>query len=260
MVDAPERDRMIISSTADPAERPPAVGLMALIAVRNEMQHLPELIANLARQVDGIVALDDGSTDGSVEFLESRSEVIELLRVPPQRPRWDEVGNHWALVSASLRNGADWLISVDADHRLERDFRRRFELVVERGSRHGFTAYAVPVRELWGSPRTFRVDGIWGQKVRARLFQATEESQFDARPLHATKAPLQAAPGGRFPLADLEIYHLRMILPEDRWARRRRYEKLDPEERYQPGIGYAYLTDETGLRLQEIPPDRDYLE
>jgi hypothetical protein len=66
--------------------------------------------------------------------------------------------------------------------------------------------------------------------------------------------------GGRFPITDLIIYHLRMVRREDREARRRRNEQLNPQARYQPGIGYAYLTDETGPRLRIVPRRRGFRE
>jgi len=53
------------------------------------------------------------------------------------------------------------------------------------------------------------------------------------------------------------IYHLRMIRSEDRAARRQRYEELDPGNTWQE-IGYAYLTDTSGIRLERLPPGRDY--
>jgi hypothetical protein len=61
-------------------------------------------------------------------------------------------------------------------------------------------------------------------------------------------------------VADLNVYHLGMLHREIREARQRRYEILDPENRWQPGVGYAYLTDETGLRLRQIAAGREYLE
>ena len=49
-----------------------------------------------------------------------------------------------------------------------------------------------------------------------------------------------------------------MIRPEDRVARVRRYEELDPHQLCQRG-GYRYLTDETNLALKEIPPERRFV-
>ncbi|MGI8605892.1 MAG: hypothetical protein ACR2L0_01875, partial [Gaiellaceae bacterium] len=117
----------------------------------------------------------------------------------------------------------------------------------------------VRLRELWESPDAFRVDGMWGQKAMARLFRARRDHDFDPRPLHGIKAPLQARRNGRYPLADLSIYHLGMLSGEARLARRRRYELADPNGLWQQ-VGYAYLTDERGLRLAKIDPRRRYTE
>jgi hypothetical protein len=231
--------------------------LLALLAVRDGMRHLPGFVRNVAPQVDGIVALDDGSRDGSAELLAECDSVLALLRVPPGRPEWDEVGNHRALVAAALRLGAEWILCVDADERVERDFRTRAERVIRRGRLLGYSAYAVRLRELWDEPGQYRVDGIWGRKAMARLFRAREDHQFDPAPLHGVKAPLQARRRGRFPLADLNVYHLGMLRAEDRLARRRRYELADPERRWQR-IGYEYLTDTRGLELRAVTPGRSW--
>ena len=231
-----------------------------MLAVRNQIHLLPGYVANIGPQVDGIVGLDDGSTDGSAEFLESRPEVLQVLRVSPDRPGWDEVGNYRSLVAAASRHDAEWLLSLDADERVEREFRERCERVIWRGRPLRYSAYAVHLRELWNSTSEFRVDGIWGSKTPARLFKARENHEFDTRQLHATKAPLQSRIAGSYPVADLNVYHLGMLDNEVRVARRQRYESLDPENRWQPRIGYAYLTDEQGLHLRRISPGREYSE
>jgi glycosyltransferase involved in cell wall biosynthesis len=234
--------------------------LLALLAVRDQIGHLPGYLASVGPQVDGVIALDDGSSDGSAEFLASRAEILELLRVPRDRPRWDEIGNHRALIAAALRHGAEWLLSLDADERVEREFRARAERVIRRGSIFGLSAYALRLRELWDDTRYYRADGIWGRKRVARLFRALPDHGFDTRPLHGLKAPLQARIGNRYPVTDVTIYHLAMLRKEDRVARRRRYEALDPDARWQPDVGYAYLTDEIGLKLRRVPPGRHYAE
>lgn len=231
--------------------------MLALLAIRDDARYLPGYLANIAPQMDGIIALDDGSSDRSDELLKASPAVLEVMRRAPATT-WDEPANHRALVAAALRHGGEWALCVDADERVEEEFRVRAERVIRRGRHLGLEAFAVRVRELWDSPHQFRVDGVWGRKAVARLFRVHDDHQFDSRPLHGIKAPLQARVGGRHVLADLVIYHLRMIHRRDRLARQNRYETLDPQARWQPGLGYAYLTDERGLQVRPVPERRGY--
>jgi hypothetical protein len=249
--------RLIIPSWGLPGTGRRRTRLIALLAVRDGMRHLPGFLRNVPPQVDGIVALDDGSSDGSYEQLAAHPSVLEVLRQPRDRPFWDEPGNHRQLVHAALRHNAEWILCVDADERLERDFRTRAERVIARGRWLGMSAFAVRVRELWNTTDQYRVDGIWGRKLVARLFRARADHEFDTRPLHSHKAPLQSKYRGRYPFTDLTIYHLGMLRREDRAARRHRYEVLDPESRWQ-AVGYSYLTDERGLQLRRVPPHRAF--
>ncbi len=242
--------------------RPPRhrVRLLAVLAARDEEAYLPGFLANVAPHVDGIVALDDGSRDGSARLLREHPAVLEVLPVPVGRPAWDEVGNFRRLQAAALRRGAQWIIALDADERLESDFRARAERVIRRCRRLGLGAVTVRMRELWDAPDTYRCDGPWGRKRVPRLFAALPDHRFDYRPLHGVKAPLQARVAGRFIAADLEVYHLRTLSRESRQARRDRYQALDPDSRWQPGIGYDYLTDERGLRLRRVAERRRFRE
>ena len=230
--------------------------LICLLQFRDERAELGDWLTNVTAHVDGIVALDDGSTDGGAELLAAHPKTREILVNPPDRPGWDEPGNHRRLVESALQHDADWLLCLDADDRLEREFRARVEHVLER--RPDYRAAGLNYREVWGRRDQWRCDGIWGGKSRAGLFKRMDHYVFDERPLHALKAPLNALTDGIHPIVDADIYHLGMLTPERRAARRRRYETLDPDERYQPGIGYAYLTDETGLELCTIEPGREY--
>ena len=232
--------------------------LIATLAVRDEMRFLPGFFDSVGPHVDGVVALDDGSTDGSAEYLAGRAEVLELIRNPSDRPEWDEVGNYRRLVRAAVRHGADWIASLDADHRVEIAFRDRAERLIEGGRPDGVEAWAWQVRELWETEDQWRADGMWGQKWRANLFRARADHAFDERRLHARKAPLQAAIRGTYPKGDVIVYHLRMVDRRDRAARRERYERMDPDAEFQSNDGYAYLTDEADLALLPVPRDRHW--
>jgi hypothetical protein len=223
------------------------------------MRYLPGLIANLAPHVDGIVALDDGSTDGTREYLESRSEVLEVLTNPPGRPAWDEPGNHARLVHAAVRHGAEWMLAIDADERVERLFRQRAERVMLVGETIGARVLGLQLLDLWSSRALYRTDGSWRGRTRGRLFASHPEPELDSRPLHHTKAPLQHRGSRRPPEVGIRIYHLRMVHSNDRAARRRRYEDADPNAQWQ-AIGYGHMTDERGLELRPVRSRRGFVD
>jgi glycosyltransferase involved in cell wall biosynthesis len=232
--------------------------IFALLVFHNEMSYLEDYFHNVSPQVDGIVALDDGSTDGSGEFVNRQPSVIELIRLPVRSPHvWNESANHRSVVEAAFKHGPDWLIAVDADERLERNFRARAIAEIAKAEQLGIRALGVKLRELWDSPRHYRADGIWGKKSTARFFKARMDHEFDPRLFHGHWAPLNSKHNGGFPESDLILYHLRMIHPADRIRRRERYRELDPEKQWRP-MGYDYLADETDLRLIPVPPGRDY--
>jgi GT2 family glycosyltransferase len=250
--------RVARGARARARRRPPRrPRIVALVPFKDEMRFLPGLFENLRPHVDGVVALDDGSTDDSPEFVAGRPEVLQLLHRDHDHDLWHDGANRERLVRAAWEHDADWLLGIDADERVERDFRARAERVVARAERAGQSAFHVYLRELWDRPDRMRVDGVWGRKRKAVFFRARRDHAFDARELHGQWAPLNAHPSGAFPQADLLVYHLRMLRAEDRRARRERYERIDPDRRFQ-SIGYRYLTETDGLVLAPLPYGRDF--
>lgn len=232
--------------------------IFALLSFRNEMRFLPDYFENLAPLVDGVIALDDGSTDGSTELVSRRKEVLELIRVPQEREHeWDDARNHRRLVEAAWKHRPDWLLGLDADERLESGFRERAQMEIDRAKRQGHRAWRIHVREIWDDPLHFRADGLWGQKSSARFFEARRDHDFHMQQLHCHWAPLNSRTNGDFPQADLFLYHLRMQHEADRQQRRLRYETLDPNREFQT-FGYDYMTDTTGLVLERVAPGREY--
>lgn len=232
--------------------------LLALLQVRDAERLLDGWLANVTPQVEGFVALDDGSRDATAERLAAHRALVELMRRErPADGAFDEVGNHALLHAAAGRHGPGWLIAVDADERLERGFRRRAEREIDRLEARGLSAASVRICELWDRPDRVRVDGRWGEKRHARLFAWRADAELDPRPMHGHWAPLDSRMEHGFAEADLIVYHLGMLRREDREARRRRWEERDPRCEHQ-AIGYAHLTDESGLRLARLPFGRGY--
>lgn len=228
-----------------------------MVAVRDEIDRLPDLFSNLEGQVDGVVALDDGSTDSSGRFLEEHPMVIAFRSIPPgAQGEIEDARNHATLREMAWGEGADWLLGIDADERVEHGFRERAEAEIDRAEASGHIAIWLPFKELWTRDQ-FRVDGVWGEKRKATLFKADPTAHFEPRRLHSIWAPWPP-PNGEYPISDLRLYHLKMIDPAARQARADLYNRLDPDHTYQ-AIGYDYLVDDEGIELQSIEPGRGFV-
>lgn len=234
--------------------------IIALLQARNEERFLKGWLENVAPAVDGIVALDDGSSDGTAEILAAHPKLLELQSNPAGQP-WNEYANQVGLIKAGRRHGAEWFLCLDADERLEERFVNGIRAIVAEADDRKLDALALQLFDLWNDRRHYRVDGRWGTQARYKLFRNIPgQNKFDPRPLHRHWMPLELVAalrtkGAHIPYA---CYHLRMIRQADRNARHQRYVTLDPGNRIQQQ-GYDHLIDENGLELAAIAPGRDFL-
>lgn len=204
--------------------------IIAVFSYRYDAHLVPDLIANLDPIVDGWIAYDDRGATGAFS-----SE--------PQRRR--------ALLAAAREAGADWILAMDPDERLEGAVADQIGRLT---AGHRRIAWGFWCREMY-SPTSYRVDGLWGGKVQHRLFRAYDPATYRSKDLHGAWYPpdlgLQARNSG------LNLYHLKMIEPKRRIGRRDLYNHLDPKHVLQK-VGYDYLADETGAVFEQIPPGRLY--
>lgn len=92
--------------------------LVAAVRVRDEIELLPWLLANLT-YADKIVFVDGGSVDGSLEWMQDRAEIDRRIRVlkleSPGDPYHDETRHMRAAFKAAMDEGADWICYHDVD-------------------------------------------------------------------------------------------------------------------------------------------------
>lgn len=204
--------------------------LLACFSYRYDAHLVPALLENIAPLVEGWVAFDDRGRDG-------------LFTSEPARRR--------LLLERARALGAGWVLAVDPDERFESGVAAGMARLLRA---EGPVVWTFRLRELYAADR-YRVDGVWGEKRAGRLFPLREGQRFSEAALHAPWHATQPPPLYRH--SDFNLYHLKMILPERRRARRDLYNHLDAERRFQ-ALGYDYLAEEAGAALEEIPPGRGY--
>ena len=101
--------------------------LLIAIPVFNERKYVEHVLAKVRQYHDDILLIDDGSTDGTGEYLARRSD-IHLIRHPENRGYGQSLIDAFAWADA---RGYDWVITMDCDeqHEPERipDFIRAIE-------------------------------------------------------------------------------------------------------------------------------------
>ncbi len=232
------------------------IEVICVMCIRNESKNLPGCIKHLEKYVDKFVVFDDDSTDNSVEILNSFPKVAEVITEKQKgKHYWGERHNREtvlrkALEISSVKN--PYVLCVDPDERFEIRFLKKLRTIIDEN--YG-KAINIHFRECWDDIKQYRVDGIWGKKNKTLLFPLQKQMTFNYE--NEYHIPWHYREITDIIYMDYNLYHLNMVKKEDREKRKKLYNKLDPNKKFQP-IGYDYLTDERGIILEKIKYKKRY--
>jgi hypothetical protein len=137
-------------STASEQRKPRVI---AAVGTWNEAEFLPRWLEHVATIADGVVAVDDGSDDGTVDILRSHPLVLELLAKP--RGEREEVADRRRMTKMALAHGADWILFLDADEVFDA---RIAQVMPELTARDDAGEYRFRKYTLWRGTDQLRVD------------------------------------------------------------------------------------------------------
>lgn len=192
------------------------------------------------------------------QLIENLSGWVDDFAILDDRKRKDELWRHEGdyrrlLREKAFKMKADWVLITSPDERWEKYAGDRIRPFIDNNKDK--VIYQFHLLEMFG-PKLFRSDGIWGKKVRNRLYPLLPNQRMCDRPIQCPNVPQN--PEYVIKPIDVNIHHLKMIEPENRKMRTRVFMKLDPYKVYQ-NIGYEYLDDEKDMVLTPISDDRGYL-
>ncbi|MCC6790976.1 MAG: glycosyltransferase, partial [Thermomicrobiales bacterium] len=202
--------------------------VVCLLPVRNGEVDLPGYLDSVRRVADTIIALDDGSTDATRELLARDPLVAEILTNPVRHGfgAWDDSANRNRLLAAVDQHHPDWIISLDADERIDEGDGRALRAFIETDALPG-VAYGFRWYTMTGDLDHALPEPIWVY----RLFAYRRGQRFSEQRLHFPPVPTEI-PRRAYVKTTFRIQHLAGLSAERRRARYEKYREADPEMRF----------------------------
>lgn len=236
-------------------ERP----LLAMLPVHNEAQrYLKAVLNRLSEFVDGIVILDDASTDETPIICRNHSCVTRYRRLKEPLFGSNEAALRCLLWEMTVELEPGWIIAVDADEIFESGIKQ--ELPILTGQKQ-FGFFFFSVYHFWGNFTDYRVDGLWDPVLSKTpclyRFEKDISYHWPNRKLHCGRFPIECyhRPGT---VSKIRLLHLGYANKDEHFGKFQRYLSLDPEGRfcpvthYQSIIASPRLKQWTGERLANI--------
>ena len=227
--------------------------LVCLLPARNCAADLPGYFDSVRQFADAVVALDDGSTDQTLAVLAGQPLVRSLLVNPVRHTYagWDDAENRNRLLEAAAALEPDWVLSLDADERIDPGDARALRRFIDDEARDGF-AYEMRVFRMVDSTETYDRADLWV----GRLFSYAPGQRFPDDRLHLVPLPTSIPPERRRKTT-FRIQHLSSLTEQQRRRRFQKYVECDPQRRWQADYSQLLTVGESRRwdpRPADLPP------
>lgn len=206
--------------------------IVCLVPARNAEEDLPALLDSTRHFADAVVALDDGSTDGTRAILESHPLVGALLSNPRRSgyEGWNDSENRNRLLQAAADLDPTWIVSLDADERMDPEDGRALRGFLAGDALPGL-AYGLQHFRMWGEDR-YDPRPTW----IFRVFAFEPGQEFPPGPLHFDPIPTSITTD-RWVRTTIRVRHVGAATEERRLARLEKYRAADPDAVYRTDFG-----------------------
>ncbi|MBK6912087.1 MAG: methyltransferase domain-containing protein [bacterium] len=226
--------------------------MICQMRIKNEERWLNDVLDQIALVADGVVILDDGSTDNTPALCAAHPAVIEYAY--QAGASLDEARDKNLLLQMAMRHRPDWLLCMDGDELLEDGAAPRIYDAIRHCPAHVSTL-DVQFLYMWDDLDHYRSDGIYGRIFHHRLFtltaQAVERLAFKSS-RHGGNLHCESVPANLFGESreiDIRIKHLGYMHRSDRLRKYEWYCQKDPAHAAQ-GY-YEHLLDQPGMIIEK---------
>lgn len=144
---------------------------IALLPFKNEERYLPSFLSTISRCCDGLIAIDDGSTDNGKEILEAAATPGFFVNVHSKQPHssWSVHETRQELIDLGRKAGGTHFVYLDADETFTAPFLKKFPKVLANmkpGDKVSMQWLAV-----WKSMDHYRNDAsVWSNNYKDFIF------------------------------------------------------------------------------------------
>ena len=214
--------------------------LVILAQAHNEEQLMPQFLDGAAAIADGIVLLDDGSTDRTNETAVHEKLIMKVRK--RAHGGFRDLENRNMLLSLAEHIPARWFLFLDIDEVVDERYR---DVLRETVRRSDADIVEVGIVNLWGDERRIRIDtpppSVNGVLWRPRLFRKKSAMHIvSSKQLHFSLIPYETDRHERRPIM---VRHYGNMTKERRRMRYERYRKEDSGLACQPSYEHILAED-----------------
>ncbi len=162
---------------------------MQITMTRNELFLIKEMLPLWQKYADGFVFMDDGSDDGTVEWLEEHKEQFNIVSVlktdTPGYATHDESNVRQRLYDEAFKHSGS-IICLDSDEYLD-GLISKSELENALENNKNFLLYC-PWIQYTGKNQV-RVDGPWRNNIKDRIGSYSVRAEFKKAAMHSEHLP-----------------------------------------------------------------------
>ena len=198
--------------------------VLLLVQSYNESKRITRFMEEVSAKIDGIILLDDASTDGTYDLAENNKIIIKVQK---RRTQFNDLENRNVLLDLAAFVKYKIAIFLDVDELIDERFCDFRTYIYE----DEIDAYLIPFIHLWDNEDTYNAqypNSINGLCYRYKMFRNIGHTQISSKTgkLHFHQVPTFAKTG----IADkLLVKHLGVLTRNDRKRKYEFYKKEDVE-------------------------------
>lgn len=201
--------------------------IVGMLRVKNEARWIARVVGAIKPICERIFILDDHSIDQTARLCQAEGCTV----IPSPFTDLNEARDMQFLYENAMVVKPDWIIGIDGDEELEPGGAEKVRAAIG-GASPGVSYFTLRILYLWNQPRQIRVDGVYGNFRRRRIFKPENGARFvgngTAHNLHCAVARGLQHLTGRGQALEVSLLHYGYLYPTDRMAKYLWHNRVEP--------------------------------